>query len=247
VTDVWADWSTAAASNDPAGTATPEIDDEIRNIKAQCKTNLMAMADVQTVTGAKTFNTGTLKVQSTTAGLLMNSTAGVVTYGNGAAELPTGIDAAKIADGSVSNTEFQYLNGVTSAIQTQLSAVPAAASKAEQETGSEAAKYVAPATQQNHPSAAKAWGYVTYSGGTPTLVASYNVASIVDDGTGLLTINFTVPFSSADYACIANARSDNAHASPLNHAAGSVQINTCNTSGTEVDPTSLSFVAYGDQ
>ncbi len=30
------------------------------------------------------------------------------------------IDATKIADGSVSNTEFQYLDGVTSAIQTQL-------------------------------------------------------------------------------------------------------------------------------
>lgn len=37
-----------------------------------------------------------------------------------AADLPTGIDAAKIADGSISNAEFQYLNGVTSAIQTQL-------------------------------------------------------------------------------------------------------------------------------
>jgi hypothetical protein len=35
-------------------------------------------------------------------------------------KLSTGIDAAKLADGSVSNTEFQYLNGVTSAIQTQL-------------------------------------------------------------------------------------------------------------------------------
>ena len=30
------------------------------------------------------------------------------------------IDATKIADGSISNTEFQYLNGVTSNIQTQL-------------------------------------------------------------------------------------------------------------------------------
>jgi hypothetical protein len=36
------------------------------------------------------------------------------------AKLGTGIDAAKLADGSVSNTEFQTLNGVTSAIQTQL-------------------------------------------------------------------------------------------------------------------------------
>jgi|DEB0MinimDraft_3_1074331.scaffolds.fasta_scaffold04449_4 hypothetical protein len=35
-------------------------------------------------------------------------------------ELKAGIDAAKIADASVSNTEFQYLNGVTSAIQTQI-------------------------------------------------------------------------------------------------------------------------------
>jgi hypothetical protein len=35
-------------------------------------------------------------------------------------KLGTGIDAAKLGDGSVSNTEFQYLNGVSSAIQTQL-------------------------------------------------------------------------------------------------------------------------------
>ncbi len=39
-----------------------------------------------------------------------------------AGDLPTGIDAAKVSDGSVSNTEYQYLNGVTSAIQTQLDA-----------------------------------------------------------------------------------------------------------------------------
>jgi hypothetical protein len=38
------------------------------------------------------------------------------------AKLGTGIDAAKLGDGSVSNAEFQYLNGVTSAIQTQLDA-----------------------------------------------------------------------------------------------------------------------------
>lgn len=38
------------------------------------------------------------------------------------AKVATGIDAAKLADGSVSNTEFQYLGGVTSDIQTQLDA-----------------------------------------------------------------------------------------------------------------------------
>jgi hypothetical protein len=35
-------------------------------------------------------------------------------------KIAIGIDAAKLADGSVSNTEFQTLNGVSSAIQTQL-------------------------------------------------------------------------------------------------------------------------------
>jgi hypothetical protein len=35
-------------------------------------------------------------------------------------KIATGIDAAKLADGTVSNAEFQTLNGVTSAIQTQL-------------------------------------------------------------------------------------------------------------------------------
>ena len=39
-----------------------------------------------------------------------------------AADLPTAIDAAKIGTGNVSNTEFDYLDGVTSAIQTQLRA-----------------------------------------------------------------------------------------------------------------------------
>jgi hypothetical protein len=39
-----------------------------------------------------------------------------------AGDLPTGIDAAKVADGSVSNAEFQRLDGVTSGIQSQLDA-----------------------------------------------------------------------------------------------------------------------------
>ena len=37
--------------------------------------------------------------------------------------LQSGIDASKIADGSVSNTEFQHLNGVTSNVQTQINAI----------------------------------------------------------------------------------------------------------------------------
>jgi hypothetical protein len=47
---------------------------------------------------------------------------GLVTAGADieATDLPSGIDATKIADGSVTNAEFQYLGSVTSDIQTQL-------------------------------------------------------------------------------------------------------------------------------
>lgn len=41
-----------------------------------------------------------------------------------ATTLASGIDATKIADGTVSDAEFQYLNGVTSGIQTQIDALP---------------------------------------------------------------------------------------------------------------------------
>lgn len=72
----------------------------------------------------------------TTAQGAMNTFAGAVTSGsylrgNGtnvvmatiqAGDLPSAIDAVKIGGGAVSNTEFSYVDGVTSAIQTQLNA-----------------------------------------------------------------------------------------------------------------------------
>ena len=42
-----------------------------------------------------------------------------------ASDIPSGIDATKIGSGAVSNTEFGYLDGVTSAIQTQIDALSA--------------------------------------------------------------------------------------------------------------------------
>ena len=125
----------------------------------------MVLADIQTVTGAKTFGTiggavGKFILAGSTSGSTILNAAAVA--GSTTVTLPgatdtlmgkattdemtnktfdadgTGnsltnvedaniksgaaIDAAKIADGSVSNTEYQYLNGVTSALQTQIDA-----------------------------------------------------------------------------------------------------------------------------
>lgn len=60
-----------------------------------------------TVTGSPVTAAGTINLALNTVG---NS------------KLGTGIDAAKLADGTVSNTEFQYINSLTSNAQTQLNA-----------------------------------------------------------------------------------------------------------------------------
>ena len=61
---------------------------------------------------------------SLTSGALNNVYIGALSKTNDS--IPTGISAEKIANGTISDTEFQYLNGVTSAIQTQLDAKAAA-------------------------------------------------------------------------------------------------------------------------
>lgn len=82
-----------------------------------------------------------------------------------------------------------------------------AASQAEQEAGTETGKYVAPATQQYHSSASKAW--IQFDGTNTTIIAGwYNIASLIDNGVGDYTVNFLVPFSSADYVVAVSAGND---------------------------------------
>jgi len=74
-----------------------------------------------------------------------------------------------------------------------------AASQAEQEAASSILVAVTPGRQQYHPSANKAW--VTFTSVTTTAITgSYNVSSLTDNGVGDTTVNFTVAFSSANYA-----------------------------------------------
>ena len=73
---------------------------------------------------SSSFSTNTTVNVTWDSGSLANETLSVylaiLTKTNDS--IPTGISATKIADGTISDTEFQYLNGVSSAIQTQLDA-----------------------------------------------------------------------------------------------------------------------------
>ena len=76
------------------------------------------------VIASSSFSTNTTVNVTFDSGSLANETLSVylaiLTKTNDS--IPTGISATKIADGTISDTEFQYLNGVSSAIQTQLDA-----------------------------------------------------------------------------------------------------------------------------
>jgi hypothetical protein len=62
------------------------------------------------------------------AGYLKNTAAGAISGGNDPNSDILALDAVKIANGTVTNAEFQYLGGVTSDIQTQLNTLSAAVS-----------------------------------------------------------------------------------------------------------------------
>lgn len=79
------------------------------------------------------------------------------------------------------------------------------ATQAQMETGSSNVVAVPPGRQHFHQSASKAW--VQFDGtGTVTILASYNVTSITDNGTGDYTVNFTTAFSSENYCGAAMAQ-----------------------------------------
>jgi hypothetical protein len=128
------------------------------------------------------------------------------------------------------------------------------ATQAEQETGTAVDKLVTPGRQQFHQSAAKMWGYVTVSGGTPTLQSpSYNITSITDTAAGRLTVTIATDFSSANWAlCPGPGITGESVGVTINwdsgaFAAGSFEIRSRRSSdGALTDPGAWSFAGFGD-
>jgi hypothetical protein len=118
---------------------------------------------------------------------------GLVTAGAdlAASDLPTGIDAVKIGGGSVDNTEFSYLNGVTSAIQTQLNSKQGSLTLTTTGT-SGAATLVGNTLNIPQYSGGSGGGVTSLEGlsGALQLVAGSGI-SISDNGTDTITITNT--------------------------------------------------------
>jgi hypothetical protein len=127
----------------------------------------------------------------------------------------------------------------------------AVATQADQETGSSLTTFVTPGRQQYHPSACKCWGYVTMSGGTPSLVTGYNVTSISDGGTGAVGVTINVDFSTLNYTILTGATENTATPRISWYsakAAGSFNVICTDATGaTFTDAAQFQFACFGDQ
>jgi hypothetical protein len=159
-----------------------------------------------------------------------------------------------------SNKITNLTNGSASSDAAAFGQIPTAAVQADQEAGTSVTTFVSPGRQQFHPSASKAW--VIFQGtGTVTILASYNVTSITDNGTGDYTVNFTTSFSSAFYACAGMSQTDQGGSDGNGNtvltisrrnttpAAGSIRVvsQAINGAGDKLDSTRVEVVCFGDQ
>lgn len=128
---------------------------------------------------------------------------------------------------------FQY-NGTTLAIsKLTVGFVPAAVSG----TPAQHALY-----QEN---VAKVWGNVSI---TPTLNDSFNMTSVADGGTGLVTITFDRDFANSTYSIVATSnRSDSGISTVKFTSLGVTDVTATIFDSTTAADFPFCFVAYGKQ
>jgi len=102
---------------------------------------------------------------------------------------------------------------------------------------------------------AKAW--VNFSGQTVTSATdmtgvgdSFNISSVVDNGLGHYTLNFTVAFSNTNYCYTDSGNGTSGGNRELNNVTQNTNSFTFKTRGTSVaafDPTTVCLAFFGDQ
>jgi hypothetical protein len=124
------------------------------------------------------------------------------------------------------------------------------ADQTEMEANSDVTKAVTPGRAHYHPGVAKCWGK---AGITGNLISSYNVTSVTDTGTGIITVTIATDFSSADYAVLAEIAQGTVGTS-YNHkvsgqVAGSFVIRcyvNADPADTAADPDNYFWACFGD-
>jgi hypothetical protein len=124
-----ADGSVTATEFQYLGGVTSDIQTQINDLQTDVDGKQPLDADLTAVAGLSSTGLIARTGSGAAAVRTITGTANEITVsdgngvsGNPTLSLATGIDAAKIANGTVSSTEFQRLNGVSSDIQTQLDA-----------------------------------------------------------------------------------------------------------------------------
>lgn len=139
----------------------------------------------------------------------------------------------------------------------QYPSVGNAATQAEMEAGTATDRFVTPQGVNWHPGVSKFW---VKAGVTGNVLASWNVTSLTDNGTGDITVTIGTDFSSADWCAqvsvemtattygVANTREP--HIRSAGQAAGTVRCDCVdNTATTSLikDPTAWHISGLGDQ
>lgn len=145
---------------------------------------------------------------------------------------------------ALSGAATDFLNG-TGAYSVPSSGL-AAATQAEMETGTSNTVASTPGRQKNHPAHPKAWGFVTFSGGTPTLAASSGITSIADSGDGDTTVTMSTAMSSVSYSVIPGLEGQGFVWVATGKTTTVFHIRSKDSGSTDAD-ISFSFAAFGDQ
>src|SRR6056300_1385896 len=125
------DYETVLGVVDPTADRTINLPNASGTIVLQDTTDTLTNKTLTSPVISSISNTGTLTLPTSTDTLVGRVTSDTLTnktiYADnntitniGDSELSSGISATKIGNGDVDNTELSYLNGVTSAIQTQI-------------------------------------------------------------------------------------------------------------------------------
>lgn len=123
-----------------------------------------------------------------------------------------------------------------------------AANQSQMEAGTSTANYVSPLNAQFHPSAAKAWGYVT-APNTINTSFSQTTASCTNSTLGVFTVSFGRTMGSANYAISivsANATANAVFPNISSLTTTSFQVAFTTDGGGAGNPTFFSYMIFGD-